>query len=97
MQLVILPQALRTVIPAFVTLGIGIFLDTTLVTVIGLFDLLNTARAAATDAAWLGFYYEAYAFAAAIYFAFSYLSSRYSLWLEAYLRPAARTAATSIL
>lgn len=91
MQLVVLPQALRTVIPAFVTLGIGIFLDTTLVTVIGLFDLLNTARAAATDAAWLGFYYEAYAFAAAIYFTFSYLSSRYSLWLEGYLRPATRS------
>ena len=89
MRLVILPQALRAVIPAFVTLGIGIFLDTTLVIVIGLFDLLNTARAAATDAGWLGFYYEAYGLAAVIYFAIAYSASRYSRWLEQYLRPAA--------
>jgi general L-amino acid transport system permease protein len=82
MRFVILPQALRTVIPSFVTLGIGLFLDTTLVIVIGLFDFLNTATAAASDLTWLGFYTEAFAFAAAIYFAVSFAASRYSLWLE---------------
>jgi len=87
---IILPQALRAVIPAFVTLGIGIFLDTTLVTVIGLFDFLNTARTAAIDADWLGFYTEGYVVVAVVYFIVSYGLSRYSLWLEDYLRPAER-------
>jgi general L-amino acid transport system permease protein len=85
-RLVVLPQALRAVIPAFVNLAIGLFLDTTLVIVIGLFDFLNTARVAATDANWNGFYNEAYAFAALVYFTVSYAASRYSLWLEARLR-----------
>lgn len=82
MRLIVLPQALRAVIPAFVTLGIGLFLDTTLVIVIGLFDLLNTAKTAAVDPQWLGFYTEAYAFAALVYFVLSFGASRYSLWLE---------------
>jgi general L-amino acid transport system permease protein len=86
-RLVVLPQAMPAVIPAFVTLGIGIFLDTTLVTVIGLFDFLNTARAAAADAQWQGFYYEGFAFVAAVYFIISCGLSRYSLWLESFLRP----------
>ncbi|MCX5570349.1 amino acid ABC transporter permease [Kaistia nematophila] len=86
MRRVVLPQALRAVIPAFVSLAIGLFLDTTLVIVIGLFDFLNTARVSATDPNWIGFYNEAYAFAAAIYFALSYAASRYSLWLERHLR-----------
>lgn len=86
MRLVVLPQALRHVIPAFVNLGIGIFLDTTLVTVIGLLDFLNTAKTAARDPNWLGFYNEAYVFAALIYFAVSSAGSRYSQWLETRLR-----------
>jgi general L-amino acid transport system permease protein len=87
LTLVVLPQAFRAVIPAFVTLGIGIFLDTSLVSVIGLFDFLNTARVATTDTQWLGFYREAYVVVALIYFAFAFAASRYSLWLEAYLKP----------
>lgn len=85
-RLVLLPQALRSVIPAFVNLAIGLFLDTTLVIVIGLFDFLNTARVAATDPNWIGFYNEAYAFAAAVYFTLAFAASRYSLWLEKRLR-----------
>ncbi|BCP56068.1 amino acid ABC transporter permease [Kaistia sp. 32K] len=85
-RLVVLPQALKAVIPAFVSLGIGLFLDTSLVLVIGLFDFLHTARVAATDINWNGFYNEAYAFAALVYFSLSYAASRYSLWLERYLR-----------
>lgn len=92
MRLVILPQALKTVIPAFVNLGIGLFLDTTLVIVIGLFDFLNTARVAATDVNWNGFYNEAYTFAALVYFSLSYAASRYSLWLERKLRVGGSTA-----
>lgn len=87
LRLVVLPQAFRTVIPAFVTLGIGILLDTTLVIVIGLFDFLNTARVATTDAQWLGFYEEAYVATGLVYFLLAFAASRYSLWLEAHLRP----------
>ncbi|WEK50245.1 MAG: amino acid ABC transporter permease [Candidatus Kaistia colombiensis] len=86
MRLVILPQALKAVIPAFVNLAIGLFLDTTLVIVIGLFDFLNTARVATTDASWNGYHNEAYTFVAIVYFTVSYAASRYSLWLEAQLR-----------
>lgn len=82
MRLVILPQALRLVIPSLVNLAIGIFQDTTLVIIIGMFDFLNTARVSATDPNWLGFYNEAYVFAALVYFAVCFLASRYSLWLE---------------
>ncbi|PWC60762.1 amino acid ABC transporter permease [Azospirillum sp. TSH7] len=82
MRLVILPQALRTVIPSIVTLAIGLFQDTTLIIVIGLFDLLNTARTAAKDPAWLGFYDEAFGFVALIYLTVCVIASRYSLWLE---------------
>ena len=56
MQLVVLPQALRVVIPGMVNLAIGFLLATSLLAVIGVFDLLNAAKAAATDPQWLGFY-----------------------------------------
>ena len=70
-------------------LAIGIFQDTTLVAIIGMFDLLNAARTAASaDQAWLGFYAESYVFAALVYFVFCFSASRYSLWLERHLRPA---------
>lgn len=86
LRLIVLPQALRTVIPALVTLAIGLLQDTTLLIVIGLFDFLNAARTAATDPDWLGFYSEAFGFAALLYFAVCFAASRYSLWLERRLR-----------
>ncbi len=67
-RLIILPQALALVIPPLVNTFIGTFKDTSLVIIIGLFDLLGTANAALTDANWRGFYLEAYVFTAAIYF-----------------------------
>lgn len=82
MQLVILPQALRVVIPGMVNLAIGFLLATSLLAVIGIFDLLNAAKASAADPQWLGFYDEAYLLVAAIYFAFCFAGSRYSRWLE---------------
>ncbi|MBB4292234.1 general L-amino acid transport system permease protein [Rhizobium leguminosarum] len=85
-QLVVLPQALRAVIPAIVNLSIGILLNTALLAVIGILDLLNAAKTAATDPNWLGFYTETFIFVACIYFAISYGASRYSLWLERRLR-----------
>lgn len=82
MQLVVLPQALRVVIPGMVNLAIGFLLATSLLAVIGIFDLLNAAKASATDPQWLGFYDEAYLLVAAVYFAFCFAGSRYSRWLE---------------
>jgi general L-amino acid transport system permease protein len=81
-RLIILPQALRVVVPSFVSIAVGFFQDTSLVVIIGLFDLLNTARVAAQDPAWLGFHTEAYVFVGAIYLIGSTLMSVYGSWLE---------------
>lgn len=81
-RLIILPQALRISIPPIVNTFIGFFKDTTLVIIIGLFDLLNSAKTALTDAAWRGFYMEAYVFVSIIYFFFCYFMSSYSQSLE---------------
>ena len=81
-RLVILPQALRVVVPSFVSIAVGFFQDTSLVVIIGLFDLLNTARVAAQDPEWLGFHTEAYVFVGALYFLGSVAATRYGLWLE---------------
>ena len=85
--LVVLPQALRVSIPALVNTFIAFFKDTSLVTVIGLFDLLGAARAVIVDAKWVGFGIEVYLFVAAVYFAFCYGVSRYSQHLERVLQP----------
>ena len=82
MRLIVLPEALRIVVPSFVSIAVGFFQDTSLIVIIGLFDLLNTARLAAQDPNWLGFYAEAYVFVGLIYFAGSAAISRYGLWLE---------------
>ena len=90
-RLVILPQALRVVVPSFVSIAVGFFQDTSLVVIIGLFDLLNTARVAAQDPAWLGFHTEAFVFVGLIYFIASTLMSQYGLWLERRLRAGRET------
>ena len=86
MHLVVLPQAFRVVVPGMVNLAIGFLLATSLLAVIGIPDFLNAARASTTDPNWLGFYDEAYLLVAAIYFVMCYGGSRYSLWLERYLK-----------
>jgi general L-amino acid transport system permease protein len=82
MGLIVLPQALRVVIPGIVNTLIGLFKDTTLVLIIGLFDLLGIAQAALTDASWIGFATEAYLFAALGYWVFCFGMSRYSMYVE---------------
>ena len=84
-RLVVLPQALRIVVPSFVSIAVGFFQDTSLVVIIGLFDLLNTARVSAQDPQWLGFHTEAFVFVGLIYFVGSTLMSQYGLWLERHL------------
>jgi general L-amino acid transport system permease protein len=81
-RLIVLPQALALVIPPLVNTFIGMFKDTSLVIIIGLFDLLGTVNAALSDANWQGFNIEAYVVAAAIYFSFCFFMSRYSQTLE---------------
>jgi len=80
--LIALPQALRISIPALVNTFIAFFKDTSLVIVIGLFDLLGAAKAVIVDPKWVGFGVEVYLFAAIVYFAFCYAVSQYSRHLE---------------
>ncbi|MBM3490263.1 MAG: amino acid ABC transporter permease [Alphaproteobacteria bacterium] len=82
MRLIVLPQALRYVIPAIVSNFIGLFKDTTLVLIIGLSDLLQMVKLATTDSKWIGLATEGYAFAGAVFFVFCFGMSRYSLYLE---------------
>ncbi|MEA3193689.1 MAG: ral L-amino acid transport system permease protein [Betaproteobacteria bacterium] len=80
--LIVLPQALRIAVPPLVNTCIGFFKDTSLVLIIGLFDLLSTIKVALNDPAWTGFGVEAYLFAALVYFVFCFAMSRYSRSLE---------------
>ena len=90
MRLVILPQAITTVIPPLVNTFIGTFKDTSLVIIIGLMDLLGTANNSLNDAKWRGFYWEAYIFVGAIYWCFCFFMSKYSQHLERDLNKARR-------
>ncbi len=80
--LIILPQALRISVPPLVNTFIGFFKDTSLVLIIGLFDLLSTIKISLQDRTWTGFGVEAYLFASLVYFAFCFAMSRYSRSFE---------------
>src|SRR3984957_16110322 len=80
--LIILPQALRLVIPPLVNTFIGFFKDTSLVLIIGLFDLLTMGKVALSDPPWQSFSTEVYVGLAAVYIAFCFAMSKYSRNLE---------------
>ena len=82
MLLVILPQALKVSIPNLVGISIELFKDTSLVMIIGLFDLLSMVHLASNDSHWLGMDVEGYVFVTFIYFIFCYSMSKYSMILE---------------
>jgi general L-amino acid transport system permease protein len=82
MRLIILPQALKIVIPPSVGILISAFKDTSLVVIIGLYDLLKTTQSTLSDPRWMGFSVEAYIFIALIYFAGCFSMSSYSRRLE---------------
>jgi general L-amino acid transport system permease protein len=82
--LIVLPQALRHVIPGLVNSFIALFKDTTLVSIVALFDLLGSLRASFSDPAWSvpNTLFTGFAFTGLIYFAFCFGMSRYSLFVE---------------
>jgi len=84
---VVLPQALAIVVPAVVNTFIAIFKDTSLVTIVSLYELTGALSIALnSDANWRPFKIEGYLFIAALYFAFCFAMSRYSLWVEKQVR-----------
>jgi general L-amino acid transport system permease protein len=84
MGFIVLPQALKIVIPGIVNTFIGLFKDTTLVTIVGIFDFIKTIEASRIDPAWAAptINFTGYAFAALFYFVFCFGMSRYSLMVE---------------
>lgn len=82
MRLIILPQALKISIPGIVSTFIGLFKDTTLVSIIGLLDPLGLTNAIRADAAWNGVIWELYCFVGLLFFVCCFAMSRYSMYLE---------------
>jgi general L-amino acid transport system permease protein len=82
--LVVMPQALRHVIPGLVNSFISLFKDTSLVSIVALFDLLGSLRASFADPVWSTptTLFTGFAFAGIIYFLFCFGMSRYSLFVE---------------
>ncbi len=81
-RLIIMPQALKISIPGIVSTFIGLFKDTTLVSVIGLLDPLGLSNAIRADAAWNGVVWELYGFIGLMFWVFCFSMSRYSMHLE---------------
>ncbi len=82
MFFIVMPQALKLVIPGIVNTFIGLFKDTTLVGVIGLFDFLGMVQAGSSNKDWLGYLTTGFAFAALVYWVFCFGMSQYSQHLE---------------
>lgn len=84
MRMIIMPQALKLVIPGIVNTFIGLFKDTTLVLIIGLFDFLGQIQQSFNDSSWATPVQalSGYLFAAAVYWAFCFGMSRYSIFME---------------
>jgi general L-amino acid transport system permease protein len=82
--LIVMPQALRHVIPGLVNSFIGLFKDTSLVSIVALFDLLGQLRASFSDPVWSTptTLFTGFAFAGMVYFVFCFGMSRYSLFVE---------------
>jgi general L-amino acid transport system permease protein len=83
-SLIVMPQALRHVIPGLVNSFIGLFKDTSLVSIVSLFDLLGQVHASFADPVWATpvTLFTGFAFAGMIYFIFCFGMSRYSLFVE---------------
>ncbi len=87
--LIILPQAIKVVIPGIMNSFISIFKDTSLITIVSLYELTGSLTLAMSgDALWLPYKFEGYLFITFIYFVFCFAMSRYSLWIERRLKRA---------
>jgi general L-amino acid transport system permease protein len=86
MVLVILPQALKMMIPNIMTSFISLLKDTTLVSIIGLFDIMLMARNIANDKDWVGLHTEPLVMISVLFFVLCYSMSQYSLNLEKRLK-----------
>lgn len=86
MRLIVLPQALRLVIPAITNTYVGLFKETTLVSIIGLYDFLGIVHSASQSPQWLGLGMEGYAFTALVYFIICYGMTRFSYRVEAHYK-----------
>jgi len=82
MRLIIMPQALKIAIPSIVSNFIGLFKDTTLVSIIGLLDPIGLSNSIRADQAWNGIVWELYGFIALMFWIFCFSMSRYSMYLE---------------
>ena len=82
MIFIILPQALKVALPNLVGISIELFKDTSLVMIIGLFDLLSMVHLTSNDSNWLGMETEGYVFVTFVYWIFCYGMSKYSMILE---------------
>jgi len=89
MALIILPQALRMVLPGIINVLIGLFQGTSLVTIIGLVDALGVAKEASSDPNWLGLSWESYIFVGIMFFVVCAVMSNYGHRLERRVRGAA--------
>ncbi len=85
-RLIIMPQALKISIPGIVNNFIGLFKDTTLVSVIGLLDPVGLLSPIRADSSWNGILWELYLFVALFFWAFCFSMSRYSMYLEKKLK-----------
>ena len=81
-RLIVLPQALRMVVPAIVNTFIGAFKDTSLVTIVSLYDLTGALQLALGEADWRKFFLEGQLFVAAVYLVACLAMSQYSRWVE---------------
>ena len=91
MRLIVLPQALKISIPGIVNVSVGMLKDTTLVSIISMFDLVGMIRGPIlSSTAWNGVYWELFGAAAAIFFVVCFSISKYSQWLERQLETSNR-------
>jgi general L-amino acid transport system permease protein len=82
MRLIVLPQALRHMIPNIASQFIGLLKDTTIVAIVGLYDFLLMLRVSGQNPVWIGLHIEPFVFGGAVYFCLCFAVSRYSRALE---------------
>jgi general L-amino acid transport system permease protein len=87
---IVLPQALRLVVPSTVNSFISTLKDCSLITIVGLFELTGALRLALGDSDWRAFAIEGYLFISFIYFVCCFAMSRYSHWVELHLNRGTR-------